>query len=148
MTSVYPKPLLLIIYNILINVTKYNFFGDDAVFHHIGMAVPLISDISPGSQPVKDDIQKVFVAFISLNGVNIELIEPDGSDSPVALSIKKGIKLLHICYEVVNIDEALNECRKYKFHCIARPQPASAFNDNKIAWVYSKHYGLFELLEK
>jgi methylmalonyl-CoA/ethylmalonyl-CoA epimerase len=127
---------------------ELNFFGDDARFHHIGMAVPSIREVSPDSRITKDEIQNVFVSFVSLNGVNIELIEPEGTDSPILLSLKKGIKLVHICYEVDDIEEALKECRKHRFHCIARPQPAAAFNNNKIAWIYSRHYGLFELLEK
>lgn len=130
------------------HLLEFNFFGNNARFHHIGMAVPSIREVSPDSRMTRDEIQKVFVSFISLNGVNVELIEPAGSDSPVILSIKKGIKLVHICYEVDDIEEALKECRKHKFHCIARPQLASAFNNKKIAWVYSIHYGLVELLEK
>ena len=127
---------------------ELNFFGDNARFHHIGMAVPSIREVSPDSLMTKDEIQKVVVSFVSLNGVKLELIEPDGGQSPVVLSLKKGIKLVHICYEVDDIEKALKECHKHKFHCIARPQPATAFDNNKIAWVYSKHYGLFELLEK
>ena len=126
---------------------EFNFFGENAKFNHIGIAVSSIKELSPESELTKDEIQKVYVSFVSLNGVAVELIEPLNDDSPVALSIEKGIKLVHICYKVSDIERALKKCREHGFKCIAEPQPASAFNNQKIAWVYSKHYGLFELLE-
>lgn len=129
-------------------IPKFNFFGRDAKFHHIGIVVNSIKSISPYSKIFIDKIQNVYVAFVSLNGVTIELIEPLNDISPVTQSLKKGIKFMHICYEVINIDKTLKKCRKYGFHCIAKPVPAIAFGNRKIAWVYSKEYGLFELLQK
>ncbi|MFQ5823910.1 MAG: VOC family protein [bacterium] len=126
---------------------KLDFFGENAKFDHIGLAVKSIKDVSPSSEIITDPIQRVSVAFVIVNGIKIELIEPYGDNSPVTDSLKKGVKFLHMCYAVSDIELVLKECRKHGFHPIARPVPAIAFNNKKIAWVYSNKYGLFELLE-
>jgi methylmalonyl-CoA/ethylmalonyl-CoA epimerase len=128
-------------------IKRLHFFGEKARFHHIGLAVKSIRDVSPSSEVIVDSVQKVFLAFISVGGVKIELLEPSGADSPMFESLKKNVKLLHICYSVPELQTAIKECRKYGFHCIARPVPAAAFHNRKIAWVYSSVYGLIELLE-
>lgn len=126
---------------------ELNFFGKDARFHHIGLVVKSIKDINPLAEIITDSIQRVRVAFVLLNGIKLELIEPYGDNSPVIESLKRKVKFLHMCYTVHDIEEVIKECRKYGFTCIAEPVPAAAF-DNKIAWVYSNEYGLFELLEE
>ena len=126
---------------------ELNYFGDGARFNHIGIVVAAIKEISPSSEVTIEPSQKVCAAFISLHGITIELLEPRGDDSPIAESLKKKIKLLHICYAVSDIEKAVSECRKYGFHCIAPPVPTIAFHGKKIAWVYSSSLGLFELLE-
>ena len=126
---------------------EFNFFGDDARFHHLGIAIRSINSVSPLSELITDPIQKVNVAFVCLNGMQCELIEPSDKKSPVTRSLEKGVKILHICYVVPDIEIVIKTCREYGFHCIRRPVPAVAFDNRKIAWVYSKQYGLFELLE-
>jgi methylmalonyl-CoA/ethylmalonyl-CoA epimerase len=128
-------------------IKRLHFFGEKARFHHIGLAVKSIRDVSPSSEVIVDSVQKVFLSFVSVGGIKIELLEPSGEDSPVFESLKKNVKLLHICYSVPEVQTAVKECRKYGFRCIARPVPAAAFNNRKIAWVYSPVYGLIELLE-
>lgn len=128
-------------------MVELNFFGEYTKFDHIGIAVRSIKEVDPFSEIVTDPIQKVSVAFVLVNGIKIELIEPYGDNSPITESLKKGVKFLHLCYTVCDIEMAIKECRKHGFHCITRPMSAVAFNDRKIAWVYSNKYGLFELLE-
>ena len=129
-------------------VLEYNFLGTEAEFHHIGLAVNSIKNINSECKIITDKIQNVSVSFIRLNGINFELIEPLNDFSPIIQSLKKGIKLLHICYEVNDIYRELEGCRRHGFHCIAKPVPAIAFNGRKIAWIYNAHYGLFELLAR
>lgn len=124
-----------------------NFFGKEAKFHHIGVAVKSIKDVSPTGEIILDSVQKVRVSLVQLHGIKLELIEPSGDDSPVVKSLKEGTKLVHICYTVDNIEKAVNECRRHGFLCISRPVPSAAFKNN-IVWVYSSEYGLFELLEE
>lgn len=123
------------------------FFGKQARFHHVGLAVKSIREASPASTVTVENTQKVSFAFIRLYGVTLELLEPFGEDSPIAGSLRRGTKLLHLCYEVPNLEEALTLARLAGFHQISRPLPAPAFENRRIVWVYSGQYGLFELLE-
>jgi methylmalonyl-CoA/ethylmalonyl-CoA epimerase len=127
--------------------TDYNFFGGSAKFEHIGLAVKSIKEIDPAIIGIDDNIQKVKVAFINIDGAEIELVEPLGSDSPVVKILEKGQSLYHLCFRVDDINEAITEARKHGFHCIAKPVEAAAFNNKRIAWLYNKNFGLFELVE-
>ena len=124
-----------------------NFFGENAEFEHAGIAVRSISDAVKGVEITEDPIQRVNVAFINVNNFRIELIEPITEKSPVTKTLDKGQSLYHLCFRVPDLKKALDSARKHGFHCIARPVPAKAFNDNKVAWLFSKVYGLFELIE-
>ena len=123
------------------------FFGDGAEFEHAGIAVRSISDAAKDAEKTEDPIQRVNVAFIYINNFKIELIEPITEKSPVTKILNKGQSLYHLCFKVPDIRKALETARKHGFHCIARPVPAKAFNDKKVAWVFSKVYGLFEFIE-
>ena len=123
------------------------FFGEHAEFEHAGIAVRSISDAVKGVEKIQDPIQRVNVAFIHLNNFKIELIEPITEKSPITKILDKGQSLYHLCFRVPDINKALETARKHGFHSISRPVPAKAFNDNKVAWVFSKVYGLFELIE-
>jgi methylmalonyl-CoA/ethylmalonyl-CoA epimerase len=125
-----------------------DFFGEDAEFEHAGIAVRSISDAVKGVEKTEDPIQRVNVAFIYINNFKIELIEPITEKSPITKILDKGQSLYHICFRVPDMKKAIETARKHGFHCIARPVPAKAFNDNKVAWVFSKVYGLFELIEE
>ncbi|MGA7721199.1 MAG: VOC family protein [Ignavibacteriaceae bacterium] len=126
---------------------NYNFFGGDAILDHIGIAVKSIEEIHTDIISIIDEIQKVKVAFINMNGAEIELVEPLSDDSPVSRLLEKGQSFYHLCFRVKNLDEAILTARKNGFHCIAKPVEAAAFNKKRIAWLFSKIFGLFELVE-
>lgn len=121
-------------------------FGKAAKFHHIGMLVKSIANVQPNLEIHQDSLQKVRVAFLSLNGVLFELIEPSGIGSTVENSLRRGVKLAHVCYEVPGLQEAIDQSRPHGFVCIAQPVLAAAFK-TRISWLYSRNFGLFELLE-
>lgn len=127
---------------------EYAFFGKDASFHHIGLAVKSIRAVSPSSQIVVEPTQGVSLSFIRVNGVTVELLEPRGDNSPIARSVRDGVKLLHLCYEVPDLDEALDLCRPAGFRRLGPPVPAPVFDNRRLVWVFSKEYGLFELAER
>lgn len=126
---------------------NFDFFGPGAKFHHVGIAVRSIESNCSSCQKTEDPIQRVSVAFITINGLDVELIEPASEKSPIDASLQNGIKLLHICYTVPDIEDALVSCRKYGFHSISQAAEAKALENRKIVWVYSNVYGLYELLE-
>jgi methylmalonyl-CoA/ethylmalonyl-CoA epimerase len=129
-------------------VLESSFFGREAAFHHIGMAVHSIRAISPSSEPTANELEGVSIAFLRLNGITIELLEPLGDSSPILSSLRSGIKLLHICYEVPELAEAIALCRPEGFHRLGTPKPSPAFGGRRVAWVFNKQFGLFVLLER
>ena len=130
-------------------VIEVKFFGEGVKFEHIGLVVDSFEKIKPnlGFEAQGEIGQKVNVAFISLYGIRIELLEPMGEDSPIAQSLAKGQKLLHICYTTPNLEISIREARKYGFICFKKPEPSSVFGNKLAAWLYSRTYGLFELIE-
>ena len=128
-------------------VTQCAFFGDAARFHHVGLAVRSIRDVDAGYTVIPDEELGVSMSFLDLNGITIELLEPVGEESPIAAGLKRGQKLLHLCYEVPDLEEALDQCRAAGFSRIGSPAPQPVYDDRRVVWVFSKHYGLFELLE-
>lgn len=126
---------------------RLDFFGPDAKAHHVGLAVESIAALVPDAEITHDRVQKVKVAFVNLAGQSIELIEPADPNSPVSRNIRDGQKLVHIAIEVPNIDVAILAAREHGFSRLAKPVPATAFDDRPIAWVFSRSYGLVELIE-
>ncbi|UOF91399.1 VOC family protein [Fodinisporobacter ferrooxydans] len=127
---------------------KLHFFGENTKFHHIGLGIEDVAKINLDSTFLTHDpIQKVKVGFVQVGDCCVEIIEPVGEQSPVRNSIKKGNKLMHICFEVNDLDEALRQAEQNAFKVIQKPVPAEAFNQRKIAWVYHPNWGLYELLE-
>lgn len=132
---------------------EINLFGPGARVHHVGMVVRAIKPAAasagaPEIEIVHDPIQRVRVAFMDAQGVTIELIEPAADDSPVNNSLGKGIKLAHICYSVPDIEIAITHAKTKGLAMIAKPVSAIAFDNRKIAWLYSAQLGLFELVEE
>jgi len=123
-------------------------FGENSSFHHVGLAVSSLAETKLEIQPVIDPIQKVKIAFAELDGCRIELLEPIGDNSPILNSVKKGVKLLHICFEVDDLLLAMENARGNGFMVIASPVPAVVFKNRRIAWVFHSVWGVIELLER
>jgi methylmalonyl-CoA/ethylmalonyl-CoA epimerase len=123
-------------------------FGKHVRFHHIGLAVESIQALCPAVEPLVEKSQGVAIGFIRLHGVSVELLQPVGDNSPIAKNLHDGVKLLHLCYEVPDVDAALQSCASAGFHRLSRVLHSSFFDNRRFVWVYSKQYGLVELLEK
>jgi len=131
----------------------------DFQFHHIGIAVNSIKVtaqyyLDAGyviSDTIYDPIQNVSIAFLEKNGMpQIELVEAGSADnnSPICKIIEKsGVSPYHICYEVDNIESAINKLKKKKYLPLANPVSAAAMNNKKICFLYNKDVGLIELVE-
>lgn len=124
-----------------------NFFGEGAVFDHVGLVVASIQQAVPDAQPTVDTLQRVSVEFVNLHGIRTELIEPLNVESPVQKNLEEGRPLAHLCFRVPDLDVALVIGRQKGFHLIGKPVAAPAFGNQLIAWVFSRVYGLFELVE-
>jgi methylmalonyl-CoA/ethylmalonyl-CoA epimerase len=133
----------------------------NAVLHHLGFVVPSISSAGEtfaasmsarwDGDVIHDPIQQVRVAFFypvdSRNPV-FELVEPASETSPVGNFLKKRGGLHHVCYEVDDLEAALENARRQGWAIASPAAPAVAFHGRRIAWVYSRTRLLVELLER
>ena len=55
--------------------------------------------------------------------------------------------LYHICYEVVDIEEAIKNLKTKKFVVVQQPVKAIAFNNRLVSFLYHRNMGLVELLQ-
>ncbi len=134
--------------NTMKTIVNLNYFGEDAEFHHAGFAVKSIDDIVPNVEKTLDKINQAKIAMVTINNVPVELIEPYDERSPVNTILKKQQSLYHLCFAVKDIKKAVEKAREHGFHAIAVPLPAKAFYEKNICWLFSRVYGLIELIEK
>ena len=134
--------------NNLDEIKSVDIFKENCKFHHIGLSVKSIASLFPGTKPVIDPIQKVKVAFINLQGTIIKLLEPLDETSPIYNNLKNNNKLCHTCFEVSNIDNAINSGKKKGFHVIQKSVPAVALGNRKICFLFHSDYHIIELLQR
>jgi methylmalonyl-CoA/ethylmalonyl-CoA epimerase len=98
-----------------------------------------------------DPIQCSRVAFLSLppsGALQLELVEPAASDSPVARFLEKGGGLHHLCYEVDDLQAQIQWMKSERAVLIRSPRPAVAFGGRLIAWMRTADSLLIEYLER
>lgn len=127
-------------------------------FHHIGIATKSINKTSKYylevgynmSKQIFDPVQKVNIVFLSKKSMPmIELLEPACEDSPVCkILLKSGVGPYHICYQVKDIDFAIDELKKKKYISLFNPVEAIALSMKKICFLFNKNIGLIELVEE
>jgi methylmalonyl-CoA/ethylmalonyl-CoA epimerase len=103
------------------------------------------------SGPFSDAIQNVSVCFLGTGEsreLMIELVAPAGEGSPVSKVLAKGIGAYHVCYEVNDIEYALEHVRSEGCLVLGKPVSAVAFEGRRIAWFYTPTRQLVELLER
>lgn len=121
-------------------------FGYGFRLHHIGVYVENLSNLVQIENIIKDPGQGVYLSFIKLGDSTIELLQPIDEKSPVFAAANRGQKLLHLCYEVDDLNRAIQTCIDSKFFLVRSPVTAVAYPGQKIAWLFSKKFGLIELL--
>ena len=135
-----------------------------ARLHHVGFVVRSIekeiegvADSTLTSRQTKifhDPLQKVRVTFLRAaypGDAQIELVEPAGDDSPVRKFLEKSGGLHHLCYEVPDLDAHLEKIlgqRAGGTLLVKPPLPAVAFDNRRIAWIYTRQKLLLEFLER
>lgn len=78
----------------------------------------------------------------------IELVAQNGEKTPVDGVLKlNGATPYHICYEVQNIDGAIENLKKQKFIVMQKPAVAPAIQNCNVAFLYNKDIGMIELVE-
>ncbi len=128
-------------------MVKVETFGPGARFHHLAVGVRSIREHCQDCEILNEPTQNVNVAFVEMNGMCMELVEPANDKSPILGSLDKGMKLLHVCFEVDEIEAALEIGREHGFRVMANPVVATSMENCQIAWTYSPTYGVVELIE-
>lgn len=130
------------------------------VLHHIGVVVRDIAlardeysrmfHYEPVSDVFHDHVQTAYVQFLKLPGDSIflEIVSPDGPDSKVAQTLRKGGGLHHVCYATSDIDRSWSALRAEGLFPLQRPVPAVAFGGRRIAWFLGRDRMPFELVER
>jgi len=111
--------------------------------HHIGIVVDNIQNsIGEFSKFIKfDEItiptlvgsQKVNVCFMKIGELRLEFIEPINHESPVKKALEKGGGFNHICFEVDNLLEKIDEIVEKGGRLIV--SPVEGFEGRQIAFV-------------
>ena len=128
--------------------------------HHVGIVVPKIQDslgeitkylkFETIGLPTPVGSQKVNICFLKIGEPFLELIEPIEESSPVAEFAKKGGGIHHLCFEVKDINQQINEMSKKGATVLVKP--VKGFDDRLIAFVdlnmKNTKCGLIELLEE
>lgn len=132
-----------------------------AVLHHLGLVVrciPSVAEEFAASMSARwdgaiiyDPLQRVRVAFfypVDNRNPVFELVEPADEMSPVTTFLKKRGGLHHMCYEIDDLDAALENARCTGWAIASLPLPAVAFRGRRIAWILSRKQLLIELLAR
>ncbi len=134
--------------------------SSQGTFHHIGIVVQSIQNCVEGflqslqaewdGTIFHDPNQGVRVTFLPSKQTGnplVELVEPAGENSPVTSFLKSGGGLHHLCYEIEDLEDQLRLSRGQGGIVVRPPVPAVAFQQRRIAWVYTKNKLLVEFLE-
>jgi methylmalonyl-CoA/ethylmalonyl-CoA epimerase len=129
--------------------------------HHVGIVVASIDEALSSyekalnlrvvSGPFFDPLQVARVIFLSRGQTGetaIELIEPTSVASPVAGFVKRGGGMHHVCYAASDLESEIARLRALGALIVHLPVPAVAFQDRRVAWLYTRERLLLELLEE
>lgn len=101
-----------------------------------------------GTETVRE--QQVTVAFLDAGNIKLELLEPIGTDGPVAKFIeKRGEGVHHIAFGVQDIRSRMEELRSHGVQLL-QEEPKNGAGGAEVAFLHPKSsFGvLFELCEK
>jgi methylmalonyl-CoA/ethylmalonyl-CoA epimerase len=127
--------------------------------HHVGIVVKDLREygvayasmlgLVPDSNVFHDPTQKVRVQFWRDvdSHVSLELIEPTSPDSPVQRALTRGGGLNHLCYEVDDIEQAVQRCLDSGALLAGPVAPAAAFGGRRIAFLFFAKLSLIEFVE-
>lgn len=126
--------------------------------HHIGYLVKKLErarlafealGYGVEQETIRDEFRKVDIVFLSKDGYRVELVSPYDSTSVVAgLLVRTGNAPYHVCYEVDDLDAAIERLRDARYVVSSEPAPAPACGGARVAFLVHPYLGMVELLEK
>lgn len=102
------------------------------------------------SEIFEENIQNTKIAFLTKEGFpTIELVSPLEGPSPIDNLLKNGgVVPYHICYEVDNIMESVEELYEEGFKPLFMPVKSVAMENREICYLYNINIGTIELVQK
>jgi methylmalonyl-CoA/ethylmalonyl-CoA epimerase len=118
------------------------------ILDHVGIAVRSIErsiehwaevfGYEQATEVVINTRQKVRVVFLAKPGsLQVKLIEPTDSSSPIHAFIQRGGGLHHLCFRCESVDREVVRLAAQGLRVITPPQPGEAFENEMIAFVYA-----------
>lgn len=102
------------------------------------------------SEIYEEEVQHAKIAFLTKEGFQkIELVAPlkEGESSPVDTYLQKiGCCTYHVCYDVDDIEQAVEDLFDEGFKPLFEPVESVAMNNHQICYLYHLHVGLIELV--
>lgn len=95
-----------------------------------------------------DPLRKIHISFLRNGSCRVELVEPDGADSPLFPLLKKYKNTpYHFCYETENMGEMLRSLEGRGYRVIQEPLAAPCIRGGCVAFLIHPSVGMIELLE-
>ena len=118
------------------------------ILDHVGIAVRSIEQsielwsevfaYTQATEVVLNTRQKVRVVFLAKPGsLQVKLIEPTDSTSPVHAFTQRGGGLHHLCFRCESVDAEVARLVALGLRVLAPPEPGEAFENELIAFVYA-----------
>jgi methylmalonyl-CoA/ethylmalonyl-CoA epimerase len=122
--------------------------------HHIGIAckniqkekekISQLHQVVSSTEIIFDPLQNAQLCMLSLaDGTNLELVAGEA----VKGFVSKRMSYYHLCYEVANIEQSIEELTQKGAFLISPAQPAILFGGRKVAFLMFS-YGIVELLNQ
>lgn len=128
------------------------------IFHHLGIATRSIEKCVEiyrilgykVSDTKIETTQKVKICFLTKTGnPMMELVEPMSNNTPVSNLVKNsGTIPYHVCYEVEDIEESLEELEELNFRLLFEPLKSDAMDKGQFCYLFSADIGLIELYQR
>lgn len=102
------------------------------------------------SEVVPDETQKTNICYLQKQGeVKIELVEPFEDNAPMLRMLKiRGVAPYHVCYEVDDIYEAVDEFKKAGWVSLFAPIVSTASANKLYSYLFKKGIGYIEFVNK
>ena len=125
--------------------------------HHIGYLVKNIDKSILVFQKLGYSAGEVFfdherlsrLCFLQHMGTTVELIEPQKDSDIYPLLKKYNNSIYHVCYEVPDIDQSVEQLRKNGFLMFRGKQKAPAISDTAVVvFLMNSRIGIIELVQE
>ncbi|MDO5444262.1 MAG: VOC family protein [Eubacteriales bacterium] len=93
-------------------------------------------------------IRNVYICFVRNDSTRVELVSPIDEKSDVFFTIRRqGEGPYHICYQVDNLEEQIQQLKKMGWMVLKRPAKAMAFDYSRVVFLFKRGVGMIELVE-